>query len=117
MALRHDKFPTHGMIHTIVLAELSHQLLAAHAELGLQAARRVVDTSYAIVSSCITLLHPRALLTMYDLAVARTGLHADLRVLFQQQHLQAAPGGGARDAQPHDAGAGHHERLLRHFAL
>lgn len=68
-------------------AVLIEQVLAAHAQAGLQAAGRIVDAG------------------MDDFGVARAGAGADGFGGFGHQHFAARQGQGAGDGQADDAGA------------
>ena len=84
---RHQQLAAARVRHVVLGAEGVEQLLAAHAQRGPQAARRIVDAG------------------VDHLAVARARLRADQLVLLQHHRLVAGHGQRARDGQPDGTGA------------
>ncbi|MNT31679.1 hypothetical protein D3C72_1675250 [compost metagenome] len=83
----HDELAQALVRHAPFGAIRIEQVLAAHAEAGLEAARRVVDAG------------------VYDFGVARAGAGADGLGGFRHQHLAAGLGQRAGDRQADHAGA------------
>ena len=83
---RHQQLAAARVRHVVLGAEGVEQLLAAHAQRGAQAARRIVDAG------------------VDHLAVARARLRADQGVLLQHHRLVAGQGQRARHGQPDGAG-------------
>jgi hypothetical protein len=97
LARRHDQFAAAAMLDAMFGAVAIEHVAAGHAQQGLQAVLRVVDSG------------------MDDLAVARTGMGADLALFLEEDNLAPCQRQLPRNGEPHYARA--HDNAVRLFPL